>query len=93
MNQNTANFLNFGALSGIDYAQKQFPDVDFIRNVTILAPSGNLSPVYLGGSGLTTVTGSQLLQGMGITLSVDNTKYLYAISPSGYTNVLTYIGN
>lgn len=92
MNINTVNRIYSGTVSGIQYQAVQFPSIEIINNFTVVAPSSNLSPVYLGGSGLTVDSSMVLYPSAGISLAIDNAALLFAISPSGYNNSIRYLG-
>ena len=93
MNINVVNRLFSGTVSGIQYQPVQFPALSLINNFTVVAASSNLSPVYIGASGLSVANSLQLNVNAGISLSIDNASLLWAISPSGYNNSICYIGN
>jgi len=93
MNINTVNRLYSGTVSGIGYQPVQFPELSLVNNFTVVAPSSNLSSVHIGVSGLTVANSVPLAPNVGISLSIDNSLLLWAISPSGFSNSISYIGN
>lgn len=52
-----------------------------------------MSTIYIGNSSLTTSNGFPLAPGAGISLNIDNLSLLYAMSESGRSNDLAYIGS
>jgi hypothetical protein len=93
MNINVSNRLFSGTVSGIQYQPVQFPLLELINNFTVVAPSSNLSPVYIGASGLTVANSVPLYAAGGISLSIDRSDLLWCISPSGWNNSISYIGS
>ena len=93
MNIHTVNRIYSGTVSGIQYQPVQFPNIELINNITVVAPSSNLSIVYIGASGLTVANSFPLVTNAGISLSLDQASILWCISPSGYNNSISYIGN
>lgn len=91
MNVNVSNLLYSGCVSGIGRFPVQFPNITSINSVVLCCPSGNLSPVYVGNSGVTVDLGCELLPANGINFSVDNASYIFAVSPSGFTNQIRYL--
>lgn len=94
MNVNTVNRLYSGtivAISGL--TPTQMPDIELLNNITVIAPSSNLWSVYIGDSEMTTTDSFPLSPGAGISLNIDNFNLLYAMSDSGKSNNLSYIGS
>jgi len=63
------------------------------REVTLLAGSGNFGSVYVGQSGVSTsgtAAGYPLASNVQVTLSIDNTDKIWAVSQSG-NNLLHWI--
>ena len=92
MNLNNQRYI-YASSVAINYIPVQLPTLALSRNVTVLAASGSLAPVYIGPSGMNWLTGFQLGVGTGITVEIDNLNYLWAVCQSGYTGDLRYIGN
>lgn len=93
MNINVSNRLFTGTVIGVSgLTPTQCPSVEFINNVTVIAPSANLSSIYLGNSSMTVANSFPLSPGAGISLNIDNLNLLYLMSQSGYSNNLSYIG-
>lgn len=94
MNINTVNRIFSGTVIGVSgLTPTQMPNVDVINNIAVIAPSANLSDIYLGPSSMTVGNSFPLSPGVSINLHVDNLNLLYVMSESGYSNNISYIGS
>lgn len=93
MNINTVNRFYSGHISGINDTVQRLPNVEIINSYTVIAPSSNVGPIFLGPVGVSVQTGFPLYPSAGISFNTDNLNYLNIIGTSGSNNDLMYIGS
>lgn len=99
---NVRNVLFNGSLSGIGTGTLQLSSTYYRldHGITLLADSGNVSPVWVGGSSPITVSGNSpttdgfpLASGSSVTLLVDSPQRIYAAAAAGSNNKVWWVGS
>ncbi len=72
-------------------SQVQLPNNPVFMSVTVKANNGNSGTVYVGLTGVTTLTGFELGAGESVSLPVDNTNRIFVISDAA-SQTISYVG-
>lgn len=75
----------------VGLAQVQLPNNPVYMSVTVKANNANSGTVYVGLTGVTTLTGFELGAGESVSLPVDNTNRIFVISDAA-SQTISYVG-